>query len=192
MRGERVSAWLGQPVQMGLRQPRSCLRRNKSGNSESAAVPGRLVCRISADADPHHSYHPNHEDPVHREPRKFTALVVTTVIICAVGMSLPFTWAGAALGFCSASPAVLAAGRCYACDIRDANPRNERLVHSQGGALRWGPQSWFEDLSPTRPQPLNFFQKNPALPAEEVSDFKRDVPHPDRLGASDSGALLIA
>jgi hypothetical protein len=34
-----------------------------------------------------------------------------------------------------------------------------------------GPQSWFEDLSPTRPQALNFFQKNPALPAEEVSDF---------------------
>lgn len=55
-----------------------------------------------------------------------------------------------------------------------------------------GSQSWFEDLSPTRPQPLNFFQKNPALPAEEVSDFKRDVPHPDRLSASDSGALLIA
>jgi magnesium-transporting ATPase (P-type) len=28
-----------------------------------------------------------------------SALVVTTVIICAVGMGLPFTWAGAALGF---------------------------------------------------------------------------------------------
>ena len=58
-----------------------------------------------------------------------------------------------------------------------------------GWGSEMGPQFWFEDLSPTRPQPLNFFQKNPALPAEEVSDFKRDVPHPDRLSASDSGAL---
>jgi P-type Mg2+ transporter len=33
------------------------------------------------------------------ESRASSALVVTTVIICAVGMSLPFTWAGAALGF---------------------------------------------------------------------------------------------
>ena len=42
MRGERVPAWLGQPVQMGLRQPRACLRRNNDA--------GRVVGVIS-DAD---------------------------------------------------------------------------------------------------------------------------------------------
>jgi len=33
------------------------------------------------------------------ESRASPALVATTVIICALGMSLPFTWVGAALGF---------------------------------------------------------------------------------------------
>ena len=27
------------------------------------------------------------------------ALIVTTLLVCAVGISLPFTWAGGALGF---------------------------------------------------------------------------------------------
>jgi P-type Mg2+ transporter len=33
------------------------------------------------------------------ESRASTALVATTIIICAVGITLPFTWAGSALGF---------------------------------------------------------------------------------------------
>ena len=33
------------------------------------------------------------------ESRASPALIATTVIICAVGIALPFTWAGAALGF---------------------------------------------------------------------------------------------
>ena len=39
------------------------------------------------------------QDPVHREPRQRRALIATTIIICCVGIALPFTWAGAALGF---------------------------------------------------------------------------------------------
>jgi Mg2+-importing ATPase len=31
--------------------------------------------------------------------RASNALIVTTIIICAIGIALPFTWAGAILGF---------------------------------------------------------------------------------------------
>ena len=65
----------------------------------------------------------------------------------------------------SASPAVLAAGRSNACDICDANPRNEHLVHSQGGALRWGHNLGSTGPFATRPLPFNFLLKNPALSA---------------------------
>ena len=41
------------------------------------------------------------------ESRASSALVVTTVVICAVGMSLPFTWVGAALGFAPPLVAVM-------------------------------------------------------------------------------------
>lgn len=33
------------------------------------------------------------------ESRASAALITTTIIICIVGIALPFTWAGAALGF---------------------------------------------------------------------------------------------
>jgi hypothetical protein len=159
----------------------------QSGNSK-----GRMVCRITADADPHHSYHPNHEDRVHREPRKFCARGDDGNHLCRRDEFALHLGRGC-VRLRSASPAVVwPLVAAMLCDIRDANPRNERLVHSQGWGSEMAPQSWFEDLSPTRPLPLNFFQKNPALPAEEASDFKRDVPHPDRLSASDSRALLIA
>ena len=64
------------------------------------AVPGRLVCRITADAKTLIiSYFIRTTKIPFVESRASSALVVTTVIICAVGMSLPFTWVGAALGF---------------------------------------------------------------------------------------------
>ena len=65
---------------------------------QSSAVPDRMVCRIPSDPDPYHSYHQNGEVPF-IESHASPALIATTVIICTVGMSLPFTWAGSALGF---------------------------------------------------------------------------------------------
>ena len=70
----------------------------QSGNVRFRRCSRPLVCRISADADPHHSYHPNDEDPVHREPRKFCARGDDGNHLCRRDeFALP--WVGAALGF---------------------------------------------------------------------------------------------
>ena len=63
------------------------------------------------------------------------ALIATTVIICTIGMTLPFTWAGG-VRFRTASLALLAAGRGHAGDIRCTHSSCESLVHSQVGTLR--------------------------------------------------------
>ena len=62
------------------------------------AVPDRLVRRVSSHANPDHPYHQDCEDSVHRKPRQPCAHR-TTLIICAIGIALPFTWVGSALGF---------------------------------------------------------------------------------------------
>ena len=46
------------------------------------------------------------------QSRASPALIATTIIVCAVGIVLPYTWAGAALGFVHAARALLAVGRC--------------------------------------------------------------------------------
>jgi Mg2+-importing ATPase len=69
------------------------------------------------------------------ESHSSPALIATTVIICTVGMTLPFTWAGAALGF---QPLPLHAARHHACDIRRPHSPRKSLVNSQVGTLLWG------------------------------------------------------
>ena len=66
--------------------------------TQSFAVSDRMVRGIAAHADAHHPHHPHGKIPF-IESRASPALITTTIIICVVGITLPFTWAGAALGF---------------------------------------------------------------------------------------------
>ena len=72
-----------------------CVRRLE----QSAAVPDRLVRRIASDADAHHPHHPHRQDSVHRKPSQSGADRQPRSSSALVGIALPFTWAGAALGF---------------------------------------------------------------------------------------------
>ena len=53
------------------------------------------------------------------ESRASPALIGTTIVICLIGITLPFTWAGSVLGFTRAAKTLLAAGRGHPAELRD-------------------------------------------------------------------------
>jgi P-type Mg2+ transporter len=57
-----------------------------------------MVRGIPADPDAYHPHHPHRQAPF-IESRASTALIATSVVISIVGITLPFTAAGGALGF---------------------------------------------------------------------------------------------
>ena len=71
------------------------------------------------------------------QSRASPALIATTIIICCVGIALPFTWAGAALGFTPLPwlywPLVAAMLR----DLRDSDAPGEGLVRPPLGHVNW-------------------------------------------------------
>ena len=66
------------------------------------------------------------------------ALITTTIIICAVGIALPYTWAGSVLGF-TPLPTLLAARHNHADDLRYSHTSCESLVRTPMGALMFQP-----------------------------------------------------
>ena len=54
--------------------------------------------RIVAHADAHHSHYSYSQNTIPRKPSEFS-LITTTIVICVVGIALPFTAVGDALGF---------------------------------------------------------------------------------------------
>ena len=91
--------------------------------TQPGAVPDRLVRGIAADADADYPYHPHREDPL-SQSRASPALIATSVIICAIGIALPFTPIGDALKFTPLPPLYWPIGRVGRGNFTPSPSRN--------------------------------------------------------------------
>jgi P-type Mg2+ transporter len=62
------------------------------------------------------------------ESQAGSALIATTIIICAIGIGLPFKWAGIGPWLYAATVAVWAIGRNFAAPLCRLDPSREELV----------------------------------------------------------------
>ena len=102
---------------------------------QSFAVPNRMVCRISSDANTDNPHHQDSEDSVFREPREqrphhddYHHLRDRDRATIHLG--------GLSARVHAAARALLAAGYGHAADIRNSHASCESLVHTQMGALK--------------------------------------------------------
>ena len=94
------------------------------------AVPDRLVRRVAPHPDADHSHHPHGQGSLHREPGQSSAHRPRPSSSACVGIALPFTWIGSALGFTPLPWLVLAAGRRHA-----RRPTRCWLISSKRGSF---------------------------------------------------------